>query len=280
MIVYPNAKINLGLHVTEKRDDGFHNIETLIFPVPLFDILEILPAIPGTPPFRSSGLPIPGSENENLCLKAVELFQSAVGNQRSAVLCTPSPVSIHLHKQIPTGSGLGGGSSDGAFTLKLLNNIHGHVLDERIMLEMATTLGSDCPFFILNRPLFATGRGDVFTESGLSLKGFYLAIVIPPVHVSTAEAYSMVKPFRPGQPLPEIIRLPIEQWKDKLVNDFEGPVFERYPLIRNVKEKLYDSGALYASMSGSGSAVYGLFTKPVDLSGFFSDDHFTFVTEI
>lgn len=260
MISYPNAKINLGLNVVGRRDDGYHDIETVFYPVPHCDILEILPAGSGLPEFTLTGIGIPGPSQENLCMKAVRLFHSSF-------LPADVPVpALYLHKRIPSGSGLGGGSSDAAFTLKMLNDLHGLSLGTERLEELALKLGSDCPFFIRNRPVLARGRGDLFSDVDISLRGYFLVLAIPPVSVNTAEAYAMVKPSPPKMPLEEIVRLPVQEWNGKLFNDFEAPVFERFPVIRELRDTLLQSGALYASMSGSGSAVYGIFRDPPTLN--------------
>ena len=251
MILFPNCKINLGLHVVRKRDDGFHNLETVFYPVPLYDALEIIRASDDAFNFNSSGLAIPGDAEHNLCTRAFILLQQAFKLPM---------VKMHLHKVIPMGAGLGGGSSDGAFTLKLLNQLFDLGQDKQQLMCFARKLGSDCSFFIENHPLFAYDRGDQFESTQVDLSGLTLLLVFPGLHVSTAAAYSAVLPVKPEKPLKELIKLPIEQWKEVLVNDFEKPVFKKHPAIGEIKHKLYDAGARYASMSGSGSAVYGLFS--------------------
>ncbi len=265
MILYPNAKINLGLRVLRKRSDGYHDIETLFYPVPWTDILEVILAKDGEFSFSATGFPIPGTQQQNLCVRAYERLRE----QGLRV----GPVKIHLHKQIPTGSGLGGGSSDAAFTLNALNKLFDLGLEAPELALQAAALGSDCPFFLWNTPAFATGRGEVLTPAPVSLKGMFLVLVIPPVSVSTSFAYSKVKPAVPEIPLQEIIlKHRPEEWKRVLVNDFEEPVFREFPAIGEVKERLLELGAVYASMSGSGSAVYGLFREPpARLAGFPTD---------
>jgi len=268
MVVFPNAKINLGLHVTARRPDGFHDIETLFLPVPLCDALEVIPAGDGVMRFVATGLDIPGEGTTNLCVKAYELMKNEFDL---------SPVHIHLHKVIPMGAGLGGGSSDGAFTLKLLNELFSLRLPQEKLNEMALKLGSDASFFLQNQPFFATGRGEVLEPAAPVVKGFFLLIVVPPVHVSTAEAYAGITPAKPTVSLKRILQEPPAAWRGKLVNDFEPSVFRKYPVIGEIKQRLYDSGALYASMSGSGSAVYGLFANPPDVTDKFPGC-FIFVT--
>ncbi len=283
MIVFPNAKINLGLHVTGKRHDGFHNIETVFYPIALHDALEINPASDGKTTFTTSGIPIPGKPESNLCIQAYHLLKSAIPHPSSAIRhpssaiphpssAIPHPTSairIHLHKAIPMGAGLGGGSSDGAFTVKLLNRLFGLGLEVPQMEDFARMLGSDCAFFIGNKPVLASGRGDQFAPCAVELSGFQIAVVKPNVHVDTAGAYEMLTPKRPERPLGEIIVQPVESWKVDLVNDFEEPVFRKFPEIGEIKQKLYDTGAIYASMSGSGSAVYGIFNEKPRVEGLF-----------
>lgn len=253
MLSFPNAKINLGLNIVSKRTDGYHNIESCFYPVPWCDALEIIPANELT--FTTSGLPIPGDRSSNLCLKAYHLLQSAhqIPN-----------VYIHLHKVIPMGAGLGGGSADGAFALKMLNELFELELSIGKLQEYAAQLGSDCPFFIQNKPVFATGKGTDFQEIPLNLHGKYIAIKHPGVHISTKEAYAGVTPGAADQRITDIIQQPIELWQNHLTNDFENAIFPNHPEVKAVKTQLYDAGAQYASMTGSGAAVYGLFEhKPI-----------------
>lgn len=251
MLEFPNAKINLGLHITEKRHDGFHNIETCLFPVGWKDAVEIIEA--DTTRFSSTGMPIPETATENLCLKAYHLLN------RSFNL---NPVEIHLHKMIPIGAGLGGGSSDATATLMLLNEHFNLMLDLDLLSLYAEQLGSDCPFFILNQPALGYEKGNKLEPMDLSLKGLHLCIVFPDMHVNTRMAYSDIHPAPPKRALKDILHNePITLWKDLLVNDFEASVFIKHPEIKDVKTQLYDAGALYASMSGSGSAIYALSEK-------------------
>ena len=262
MLLFPNCKINLGLAVTGKLDDGFHTIETVMFPVPLYDILEMIVSPSGKFSFTTSGLQIPGNQSDNLVVKAYNLLKEDFGLK---------PVEIHLHKAIPMGAGLGGGSSDGAFAVKLLNSLFGLKLNNDEMRNYASMLGSDCPFFIENKPVLATGKGDVFEDIEIDLSGLYLVIVKPDIHINTAEAYSMIKPSGKSPDLKSIVSQPVESWKGVLKNDFEQPVFISHPDIRNIKEKLYKKGAIFASMSGSGSAVYGIFRERINLDGVFGE---------
>lgn len=253
MVTFPPCKINLGLHVVGKRADGYHDIETCFYPVPWTDILEIIPA--DTFEFTQSGIEIPGQVEDNLCVKAFQLFRKefGIGN-----------VKIHLHKIVPIGAGLGGGSSDAAHCLMLLNSIFNNAVPDDTLMHYASTLGSDCSFFISNKPMLGTGRGNELHHTAVDLTGKTLVIVCPPIHVSTAEAYASVKPGKPEIPLRDILEQEsIIYWKEKLVNDFEESVFKKFPEIRRIKENLYDGGALYASMSGSGSSVFGIFENNV-----------------
>ncbi|MDR1718718.1 MAG: 4-(cytidine 5'-diphospho)-2-C-methyl-D-erythritol kinase [Dysgonamonadaceae bacterium] len=250
MICFPNAKINLGLNIISKREDGYHNLETLFYPVNLNDVLEIVPAQDQKNVFVQYGTPISGNPSDNLVMKAYRLLQS-----RYEV----PEVAVYLRKNIPLGAGLGGGSSDAAFMLKILNEFAGLGIDNRRLEALASLLGADCPFFIENRPVFAEGIGDKFTTVDLSLKAYHLLMVKPDIAISTKEAYAGVQPQKPRRSILEIIVKPIDEWKGQLVNDFEQNVFVRHPEIGMIKQQLYDAGALYASMSGSGSAVFGIF---------------------
>lgn len=259
MISFPPCKINLGLNVISKRPDGYHEIETCFYPVPWTDILEII--LSDVLTFTNSGNSIPGKKEDNLCLQAYQLLKNDYNL---------APVKIHLHKIIPTGAGLGGGSSNAAFTLRLLNTIFNLGLNVNQLKMYAAQLGSDCAFFIEDKPMIGSGRGEVLREAKLKLEEKFIVIVKPEVHVSTAEAYMGVKPaHKVGDAKYTVERTTFEDWKDLLVNDFEESVFQKYPLIKEIKTKLYEYGACYASMSGSGSAVYGIFEKPVKLKGHF-----------
>ena len=260
MLLFPNCKINLGLTVTGKLDDGFHTIETVMFPVPLCDILEMIVSPSGMFSFKTSGLQIPGNPDDNLVVKAYKLLTEDFDLK---------PVEIHLHKAIPLGAGLGGGSSDGAFAIKILNSIFNLNLSIKKMQQYAGRLGSDCPFFIENKPVLAKGKGDVLENIKIDLSGYSFVIVKPGIHINTAQAYTMIKPSKNKMSLKEIIIEPPEKWKGLLTNDFEYPVFGNYPEIKAIKDKLYKLGALYTSMSGSGSAVYGIFREEPDLEDSF-----------
>ena len=264
MVIFPNSKINLGLNVVGKRNDGYHDIETVFFPVQLRDALEVIEKEKFE--FSTSGSPIEVETEKNLCIKAYHLLKKDLPHLPM--------VQMHLHKAIPMGAGLGGGSADGAFTLKLLNKKFELNLSEKQLINYSLQLGSDCPFFILNKPCFATGRGEILEQTGLDLSEFKILIVHPPIHISTAWAFANINPLKPAKSIKQIIQQPISSWKAELINDFEKPVFEKYPEIKNIKVKLYDAGATYASMSGSGSAVYGIFRKEKLISISFPDNYF------
>jgi 4-diphosphocytidyl-2-C-methyl-D-erythritol kinase len=254
MVSFPPSKINLGLHIVSKRPDSFHDLETCFYPVPWTDILEIIPS--SKLALTISGNAIPGREEDNLCLKAYHLIKADFNI---------APVKIHLHKIIPIGAGLGGGSSDAAYALRLLNEIFNLSLSIDQLKGYASRLGSDCSFFVQGKPMLGTGKGEVLNEIDVNLKGLYLVIVKPAIHVSTQEAYSGISPKRPTTKIQEILKRPVVEWKEILKNDFEESIFKKYPAIAEIKTKLYSRGAVYASMSGSGSSVFGLFEKPVQL---------------
>lgn len=254
MLVYPNAKINIGLNVVEKRDDSYHNIETVFYPIGLSDVLDISPSETCSDySFSADGITIEGDPESNLIIKAYRLLQSEYD---------VPPVDISLIKQIPFGAGLGGGSSDAAFTLTTLNKLFNLKISTKKLEDFAAELGADCAVFVRNKPVFATGIGNIFSPIDLSLKNYFLLLIKPDIHVSTPEAYSQVKPEQPQISLNELIRQPIEEWKNTIKNDFETSVFRLYPEIETIKENLYAQGAIYASMSGSGSSVYGIFDTP------------------
>lgn len=251
MIVFPNCKINLGLHVVRKRSDGFHDLETVFYPLPLTDALEVI--TPGTLTFTGSGIPIPGNTADNLCLKVWHLLK-----QDFPAL---PEINIHLHKHIPIGAGLGGGSADAAFLLQLLNNRFQLALTEEQLIRYAATLGSDCAFFIRNKPCYATGRGEILEPISLNLDAWSFVLVYPGIHVNTGWAFGRITPKAPEQSLRSTIMEPVENWKTIIRNDFEAPVFSAHPELANIKEELYAHGAVYATMSGSGSAMVGIFPK-------------------
>lgn len=251
MIVYPNAKINLGLNILRKRSDGYHDIDSVFYPVSWRDILEAIPNETGLFSIEFSGLPIPGDSKDNLIYKAWKLL-----NEKHGI----PGVNVHLHKVIPMGAGIGGGSADGAFMLKLLNSLFALDLSEREMREIASNLGSDCPFFIPNTPAFVTGRGENMEQLIFNLDDFRLVLINPGLHFGTAEAYSGIVPNESGISTKEIVeKYPVAEWKNYLKNDFEIPAFKKYPELHHLKDTLYANGALYASMTGSGSTLYALF---------------------
>ena len=290
MIAFPNAKINIGLNVVAKREDGYHDIETVFYPVLLQDALEIKLMRPLDPaqlrkrieagllvqpddafmPYRllprkkedipccsleMTGNEFPFVAADNLVVKAYLMLQQDFD--------LPS-IDIKLHKHIPSGAGLGGGSSDCAFMITLLNRRFNLRMRESMMERYAARLGSDCAFFVSNTPSLATGRGEILNPIGLSLKGYTILLVKPDVSVSTAEAYAGVTPKQPAVALSEAVMRPVSEWKDCVFNDFEPSVFKKYPLLAEIKQRLYDLGADYAAMTGSGSTIYGLFRAPLD----------------
>lgn len=256
MIVFPNAKINLGLNIVEKRPDGYHNLETVFYPINLQDALEVtrLEGSAHDVQLHISGHPIEGDPEENLVVKAYRMLK--------ADFDMPA-IDIHMYKHIPTGAGLGGGSADCAFMFKLLNEKFTLGLTVEQMEAYAARLGADCAFFVRNQPVFATGIGNIFHPIRLSLAGYYIVLVKPDIFVSTRDAFALIRPQRPEVPLTDIICRPVEEWKGLMVNDFEASVFAKYPEIGELKERMYRSGAVYASMSGSGSSVYGIFKAPL-----------------
>lgn len=260
MVTFPNAKINIGLHITSKRADGFHNIESCFVPVGWSDVLEIIPA--PKLEFSSSGIDIPGDVSSNLCIKAYHLLK--------ADFDLP-PVQIHLHKIVPIGAGLGGGSSDAAFTLKLLNDIFELKITTETLENYARKLGSDCAFFIQNRPMFCYEKGDQFKDINIDLSQKYIVLVYPNLHISTAEAYSGIKPNYRLINFDDLLQQKPTKWRNDIRNDFETHLFVKYPILQTIKDQLYEQGALYASMTGSGSTIYGIFDKPKDLTSIFKN---------
>lgn len=270
MVVFPNCKINLGLNIINKRADGFHDLETCFLPVPFTDALEIISSDNQSNPveFTCTGLTVAGNPDDNLCVKAYWLLK----NQYPAL----PAVKIHLLKAIPMGAGLGGGSADGAFTLMLLNNkFRLGIADEQLQ-QYALQLGSDCPFFVLNKPALAEQRGEKLHPIALNLKGYKLLLVNPGIHINTGWAFSQIKPGLPAKKIHYIIQQPVEAWKDELVNDFEQPVINNYPQLGVLKKILYSQGAVYAAMSGSGSTFYGIFKSNTEINpGVFTPAYFT-----
>jgi len=259
MITFPNAKINIGLYITEKRPDGFHNLESCFYPVGWCDVLEIMPAEKLS--FKSTGISIPGNPEANLCLKAYHLIKQDFNIP---------PVMIHLHKVIPIGAGLGGGSADCAFAIKTLNDLFELHLTLERMENYARKLGSDCAFFIQNHPKYCVGKGDEFSEISLDLSNKFIVLVNPNIHISTAEAYSGVTPIKSEIDLRKILQKPVNQWVNLVKNEFENHLLPKYPTISNIKAQLYLHGAAYASMTGSGSTVFGIFEEEIDLKEAFA----------
>lgn len=254
MICFPSAKINIGLNVLSKREDGYHNIESIFYPIPIKDVLEFVAA--DTMQLKVSGFSLAGKEEDNLVLKAYEALTK---------IYELPPLKIHLHKGIPMGSGLGGGSADAAFFIQAINEEFKLGMEVEELLMLAGKLGSDCPFFIKNETMLVSGRGGGLQTADLDLSGKYLVIIKPKTNVSTKLAYNLVQAGKSDIRLSEIISKPIEQWKDWLVNDFEIPICKANPQIAEIKKDLYKDGAIFASMSGSGSAVYGLFNNKPEM---------------
>lgn len=254
MLAFANAKINLGLFLTAKRADGYHNLQTVFYPVQLKDVIELVDAEETHMVLK--GIDVPGQMDDNSCLKAFKLLQAdfSLPNQQ-----------IVLLKNIPVGAGLGGGSADAAFLIKLVNQKFNLGLSIAQMEAYARPLGADCAFFIANKPTYAIAKGDEFEDIELDLTKYFLVLVKPPIHVSTALAYSEVIVKEPSTSLKELIHLPIQEWQTHILNDFEPSVFAKYPQIAEVKDQLYQAGALFALMSGSGSSVFGIFDKAVEL---------------
>lgn len=263
MLSFPNAKINLGLHIMEKRLDGFHTIETIFYPIGLKDALEFVVKEDGSPTsLNITGIKVDGNTNKNLVIKAYNLLSNDFS--------LPA-LDIYLQKQIPLGAGLGGGSADAAYMLLMLNTHFKLGLSVARLEHYAVQLGSDCPFFIHNKPIFATGKGEKMSNSTISLKGYYLVLIKPDIHVETALAYGICTPAKPIMNLQDIVKKPMDDWKNLLKNDFEAPIIKLHPQIGEIKNKLYDKGAIYASMSGSGSSVFGIFRGQIVLKNDFSD---------
>jgi 4-diphosphocytidyl-2-C-methyl-D-erythritol kinase len=250
MITFPNAKINLGLNIVERRADGYHNLETVFYPIPLTDVLEIVPAAGADSTLTCYGNAVDCPVESNLVMRAYRLLQ-----REYAV----PPVDIFLYKHIPDGAGLGGGSSDAAHTLTMLNAMFDLGLSPERLAHLAATLGADCPFFIYNRPMQATGIGDVLTPVEVALSGMTLVLVKPPVSVPTKQAYAHVTPQAPALLARDVVKQPIPMWDGALKNDFEPSVFGEHPRLWLIKAALLDAGAQYAAMSGSGSAIFGIF---------------------
>jgi 4-diphosphocytidyl-2-C-methyl-D-erythritol kinase len=279
MLSFPNCKINIGLYVTQRREDGYHDIETVFYPLSaiatakedgsLHDVLEIVPA--AETQLHFSGRQVAGNDTDNLVWKAYQLMCKKFPGKTSPL--PPSlthranakggipALDIYLHKIIPMGAGLGGGSADGAFMLQLLNDYCRLSLSKEELISLALQLGSDCPFFIYNKPQFASGRGELMNDIAISLDGYSIQLICPNVHVPTGMAFSLIQPKPAAYNLRELHNLPIAEWKSNISNDFEQPVFQLHPALAGIKRQLYEQGAVYAAMSGSGSAIYGIFVK-------------------
>ena len=253
MIAFPNCKINLGLNIIRKREDGFHDLETIFLPVPFTDVLEIISS--DKTELTVTGLPV--NATENLCIKAYNLLQ-----QKFPEL---PPVKMHLHKVVPMGAGLGGGSSDASFILNMLIEKFELNVNPKKLTDIALQLGSDCHFFLINKSCYATGRGEILEPLDLDLTNYKILIINPGIHIDTKWAFSKIFPEERKKSIKEIIAQPIETWKEELQNDFEIPVFAEYPEIEKLKNDLYELGATYASLSGSGSSVFGLFKKEINI---------------
>ena len=271
MLTRPIAKINLGLNVVEKRPDGYHNLETVFYPVQIEDALEVYPMDPEFPSeydcdLKVTNITIDGDEQRNLVVRAYNLLK--------ADFPTLPRIHAHLYKGIPTQAGMGGGSSDCGFMITLLNDMFKLGLTQQQMIDYAARLGADCAFFIFNRPCYAEGIGEKLQPIDLDLKGWYLSLVRPDIPVSTREAFALIKPHHPEVNCREVVKQPVESWRDALVNDFEGSVFAVHPELGTVKDRLYDLGATYAAMSGSGSTLFALSRQPLNLDEFNSEGTF------
>ena len=266
MIIFPIAKVNLGLNVVERRPDGYHNLQTVFYPVGIQDALEIFPMAEDFPSevdcdIKVSNMPIEGDEQRNLVVRAYQLLKQDFPNLPR--------LHVHLYKGIPTQAGMGGGSSDASAMLRLLNTSFQLNLSDEKLISYASKLGADCAIFILNRPAYAEGIGEKLYPMDIDLSGWYMAVVRPDIPVPTKEAFARIKPHFPQKCCRDIVMQPVETWKEELVNDFEESVFALHPELAAIKERLYQLGATYAAMSGSGSALFGLFRQPIDLQSSF-----------
>jgi len=266
MIIFPIAKVNLGLNVVERRPDGYHNLQTVFYPVGIQDALEIFPMAEDFPSevdcdIKVSNMPIEGDEQRNLVVRAYQLLKQDFPNLPR--------LHVHLYKGIPTQAGMGGGSSDASAMLRLLNTSFQLNLSDEKLISYASKLGADCAIFILNRPAYAEGIGEKLYPMDIDLSGWYMAVVRPDIPVPTNEAFARIKPHFPQKCCRDIVMQPVETWKEELVNDFEESVFALHPELAAIKERLYQLGATYAAMSGSGSALFGLFRQPIDLRSSF-----------
>lgn len=275
MVVFPNCKINLGLNIINKRADGYHDLETVFYPVGIKDVLEIMknPSENSSPiNFSQSGLTIDGNTDNNLCIKAYKLLKKDYPQIPSLLM--------HLHKVIPMGAGLGGGSADGAFALKSIADLFNLPVSTQQLSEYALQLGSDCPFFILNKPCFATSRGEIMDEIELDLTAYKIVIVNLGIHISTGWAFCQIRPHYPTYSIRDIINQPISTWKEFLINDFEAPALLLHPQIREIKEELNNIGAIYSSMTGTGSTVFGIFKKDKHVELDFPKNHFSTIIDL
>lgn len=260
MILYSPAKINIGLHILRKRKDNFHELSSLMYPIPFYDIIEVHADFNSSTKlsFSNSGIIVPDPGESNLCSRAGRLFLEKTGKS--------ADIKLHLHKQIPFGAGLGGGSSNASTVMLALNKLASISLDNDQLAQLAAQLGSDCPLFIYGKSMMASGRGDILKETSLNLKGYFLVLLYPGIIIPTAKAYKKVVPENRETALAEMLQLPVSDWKNNVANDFEDSVFSEYPLIKKLKQGLYNKGAIYASMSGSGSSVYALYKDPPNLT--------------
>lgn len=262
MVIFPNAKINLGLNIISKRSDGFHNLETLFYPIPWCDVLEVVPAKGELSTLTVTGIQVDTPPEKNLVMRALRTLQKDYKLPE---------VDIYLHKVIPFGAGLGGGSSDAAHMLILLNQQFELGLSKDQLASYAASLGSDCPFFIYNTPMYASGRGEIFTPAPNLLEGCTVLLIKPPFGISTPEAFAGIKPFQPEYSLSSNLELPLIEWEGLVTNDFENHLFIKYPSLESIKQRLYDLGAVFASMSGSGSTIYGIFEDDFEVRGLSSE---------
>ena len=269
MILFPSAKINLGLNVINKRHDGFHEIETCMVPIPLYDVLEI--KVQKKFQFIQTGIKFSSHQEDNLCVKAYNLLKKKHDID---------PVYIHLHKKIPVGAGLGGGSSDSAYTLKALNDLFELNISSDELKRISNELGSDCPFFIDSTPKYCTGRGEIMQNSNIDLSDFYIKLIYPSIHISTKKAYSLIKNYASLQSFHDLDKISVSEWRTQLKNSFEEPLFNENIELKKIKENLYNEGAKYASMSGSGSTIYGLFEEKPDYSSNLPFSYFQWIEKL
>lgn len=266
MVVFPSAKINLGLNILDKRADGFHNLETVFYPINLCDALEIVESETGEFSFTQTGILLDCAPEKNLCFKAYQLMKNHFPELPA--------VKVHLHKSIPTGAGMGGGSSDGAYMIKALESKFHLTIPDSIRLNLALELGSDCPFFLQNEPALAFGRGEILSPIPQILKGYHILIVNPGIHINTGWAFKELQTNRSGNSLSNLAEIPLGDWNKWVKNDFEYPVFHHYPEIASIKASLYESGAIFSALSGSGSTVFGIFNAKTEQIPHFPESYF------